>query len=305
MLLNYPLKGYELSDDVESFFHLLCLSAFRFHSHSEMDEEKLGHTLQGMYDHAQIKNGYWVGSSTKLNMMRHGTLPANLNTNCNPGLSGLLDALMRVCHEHYSSLDYSHYAQFAVGDPPVTAPPPQPQPSEPHFNPDILLLYPSESELPPVPPPWNPRIQPTGASRKLDSHAAFKGELVAFIKDRNIWNPELKPGEQDKLDVDLFARIKWQSIKPTAGKSSKLSVEPSRSVTGSGRKRTKSHADALSGFSLEPIEEQPPPAKRSKKSGSRSAAATQAAGPGPTTRSRTLQSRTAASASSSRQSASR
>jgi len=101
-LLRFPLKGNELSDDLESFLHVLSVFALRYHHHGK-DAKDTAIALE-MYDKATYSNGVWTGSSIKFERMEEGKLPFKLRDTTSP-LWTLLTSWATLCREHYASLD--------------------------------------------------------------------------------------------------------------------------------------------------------------------------------------------------------
>ncbi|TCD60312.1 hypothetical protein EIP91_010361 [Steccherinum ochraceum] len=116
LLLNYPLKGNDVADDIEAFMHLLIVFGLRYHDHtSSRKPDGLRNTLS-VYDECTYVDGYWVGSETKLTNIQAGVLPCRL-TDTEAGKDGfrsLLEGLAQACKTHYGSLDWQDLKRYAL-----------------------------------------------------------------------------------------------------------------------------------------------------------------------------------------------
>ena len=111
-LLKYPLKPNEISDDIESFFHLLVLYSLRFHRH-DLEVDEVRGILEGEYDSATYSHGYWTGGGAKWRRLVNGVLPCIPEDA--PVFAKLLKRLFRVCQQHYASLAQDQkLAQYAL-----------------------------------------------------------------------------------------------------------------------------------------------------------------------------------------------
>ena len=94
-----------MSDDIESFYHILALFALRFHKHSLTGQpDEIKDILEGQYDKAVVRNGFWLGSHKKRNQIKLGELPAPLATR--DRFSRLLQYLVSMCKKHYELQDH-------------------------------------------------------------------------------------------------------------------------------------------------------------------------------------------------------
>ncbi|KAH8100038.1 hypothetical protein BXZ70DRAFT_973311, partial [Cristinia sonorae] len=172
-LVNFLLKGNEVSDDIESFFHLLVLFALRFHC-PHLDTEDVKGVLTGVYDKSSIRKGFWIGSLSKLQSVCAGTLPFVMKPNS--PLASLLDALIAICKEHYASLDLDDLAKrYGIPEDPengpsgVGAPPPD--------LPRIPLTKYQRYATAPEPIPEVPQVAASKHHPLLNDHKAF-GEAL-------------------------------------------------------------------------------------------------------------------------------
>ncbi|KAL4243859.1 EKC/KEOPS complex subunit BUD32 [Abortiporus biennis] len=70
LLLKYPSKQHELSDDLESFIHVLHWFCLQFHVHNLRPSYQLSDTLSSVYFEARPQAGYDKGGDTKLRNMQ-------------------------------------------------------------------------------------------------------------------------------------------------------------------------------------------------------------------------------------------
>ncbi|CAL1710619.1 unnamed protein product [Somion occarium] len=108
LLLNYPKKPYELSDDLESFVHVINLQNLRFRKHDKTSNDgklkfKLSKLLYDVYQESTIVDGFHVGSEYKLQQMQNGIPPYKLLEASS--MLNLVTRLMEMCKEHYAALD--------------------------------------------------------------------------------------------------------------------------------------------------------------------------------------------------------
>ncbi|KAH8100024.1 hypothetical protein BXZ70DRAFT_939991 [Cristinia sonorae] len=110
-LLNFPLKPHELADDIEAFYHLLCLYAYRFHS--PMSELNVANIVKTVYDTCEIVQGYWLGSMVKYTNMEKGVHPE-----VDGPFGQLLGQIAEIVKEHYAGLDHA-LEQYALPHPAI------------------------------------------------------------------------------------------------------------------------------------------------------------------------------------------
>lgn len=104
LLLQYPRKPNSVSDDLESFYHVLALFALRFHKHKQTGKPKnIKSILVADYDKVSMQDGYWVGSDRKSDNIKLGKLPSPLTTR--DRFSHLLKHLVGICKTHYEAQD--------------------------------------------------------------------------------------------------------------------------------------------------------------------------------------------------------
>ncbi|KAH8100095.1 hypothetical protein BXZ70DRAFT_205562 [Cristinia sonorae] len=200
-LLNFPLKPHELADDIEAFYHLLCLHAYRFHSH-KMDAIDIGIIVDSVYDTCKIDQGYWLGSVVKY---------VNMETGVHPKMHGpfgqILEQIAKIVKEHYAALG-DVLEQYAIPRPVIPlAKQASGSTHKIHLSQnntkarrDIAAAFidPHESPEDNVPPP------PPPARPLLATHSA-----LFSILSKNVLDDETGPwAANDKLE-DKFALINW------------------------------------------------------------------------------------------------
>ena len=108
MLLKFPKKRYRVADDLESFVHLLCWFAIRFHKHSASPTPGMEHDLHRLvtkYEmHGIDQDGNDRGGDDKFQAMCKGYLGFTLDTDLCPTFGKVLDDLMGICKEHYAAI---------------------------------------------------------------------------------------------------------------------------------------------------------------------------------------------------------
>ncbi len=108
LVVYYPAKSYELSDDLESFVHVLVIQLLRYHKHS------MTRTPSSLYKHVMHKylstdgvTGYQTGQPTKITHMQDGRVSDVLlrKKDNSPPFLDLLTSLVLLCQRHYQLLD--------------------------------------------------------------------------------------------------------------------------------------------------------------------------------------------------------
>ncbi|KAJ3477492.1 hypothetical protein NLI96_g10425 [Meripilus lineatus] len=106
LLLQNPGKPHQVSDDIESFVHVINWLAFRFH----IDWGSRGFTgfpasLQHFAEYMRNEKGVDMGGGAKLVNIRHGQPGFDPSFVTEPALGTLVESLADLCKEHYSSPD--------------------------------------------------------------------------------------------------------------------------------------------------------------------------------------------------------
>ncbi|KAJ3481126.1 hypothetical protein NLI96_g7879 [Meripilus lineatus] len=106
MLLKNPAKPHHVSDDIESFIHVINWLTFRFHI-DWTDEKFAGfpNALQHFIDHHRDEKGVDVGGGAKFTNLTSGSPGFVVDLVKSPALRTLVGLLVDMCKEHYSSPD--------------------------------------------------------------------------------------------------------------------------------------------------------------------------------------------------------
>lgn len=198
ILLNYPKRPQQLSDDLESFVHLINWLTLRFHIPCQRIEELSGHLYLTYEISTPSEDGYDIGSITKLKNMRKGDPGFLLGVVQSQILQQLVEDLAEMCKEHYSSLDLEKDLKpFACKEriPEVRSAPNIDRPSLPRFF-----------DPKPTPPPHHRIHNP----RKplLDNHDRI---LELFVNALSVPNDVWKGESEDRLE-DQFARLSRKAL---------------------------------------------------------------------------------------------
>ncbi|GJE97883.1 hypothetical protein PsYK624_141050 [Phanerochaete sordida] len=158
LLLRYPKKPQDLSDDLEAFVNTVTCLALRFHRHTKSlnyppgvsgDELRalngtnsslMSHVHTYFYQEEQLPGGYWKGGEAKMNVLVHGTnLPIELlpDKDGPVPLAGLIADLFALLREHYETIDFEDMKRYdvAIERPEQFAPPPRLEPPAGHAAP--------------------------------------------------------------------------------------------------------------------------------------------------------------------------
>ncbi|KAF9800849.1 hypothetical protein IEO21_10280 [Rhodonia placenta] len=102
MLLQYPIKLRQVSDDLESFVHILHWTILMWYEHSLSGlSSELRHLVSRTYDEFETFVDYDTGGFHIFNYMLLGKLPfANLSSK---PLERLTNKLAGICEEHYNA----------------------------------------------------------------------------------------------------------------------------------------------------------------------------------------------------------
>ncbi|KAM5535264.1 hypothetical protein V8D89_011070 [Ganoderma adspersum] len=104
-----PDQRHELSDDLESFVHVLNYCAVKYLPNDlSYDDYRVASFISSMYDHVRIVDGVETGSITKLQRLIENKPFVELQNPTEHPLSPLLHALSKLCSRHY------HHIQFPL-----------------------------------------------------------------------------------------------------------------------------------------------------------------------------------------------
>lgn len=105
LLLNFPKKPLQLSDDLESFIHVLYWLTIRFQVH--WPHPANAWSIVDAYEEARrTDDGYDVGSWQKLSNMQQGTPGFHLALVKSKPLASLIRKLSQLCKAHHASLNW-------------------------------------------------------------------------------------------------------------------------------------------------------------------------------------------------------
>ncbi|KAL4245053.1 hypothetical protein ABKN59_010107 [Abortiporus biennis] len=109
LLLNFSAKRNEVSDDLESFVHLVNWFALDHHQHNYVNSrEDFAIFIEHMYkagSRSQSQNGLIMGNPAKLMSMQSGIAEFMLPRS--PVLQELIKALMKLAKDHYATVDFA------------------------------------------------------------------------------------------------------------------------------------------------------------------------------------------------------
>ncbi|OBZ73679.1 hypothetical protein A0H81_06481 [Grifola frondosa] len=110
LLLKFPQKQHEVSDDLESFIHVINWLSFWYHKNNYTDEPvDLGDQLYNLYDQCRhIPDGCDTGGNGKFVQMKSGDPPMKLEGPSQAHWE-LLRSLASLAKEHYESLSVSQW----------------------------------------------------------------------------------------------------------------------------------------------------------------------------------------------------
>ncbi|KAI0833457.1 hypothetical protein BC628DRAFT_1498844 [Trametes gibbosa] len=271
--LQYPYKPIELSDDLESFYHLLTYNILRFYRHSmtkstttaqlmspfQNDSESAlaQHVWNYHYAHIRGDGGHPdTGGMHKWDKLNYPHPPFRLLDVESP-LNRLLEDIHKLCFKHYQTVhkqDLDKYSPFSTA-PTATAKKPFVLPAVDLDEYDIDDMA---SELPESPPTTSATI-----TEVKEDHAPLESPLIDHARMNSAFLSILRPKKHDTLNLDLDDKIDDQFVNLPSFigvANKKSSATRTKSSVGSGSHRSRSTSDNGS-------DEQPNP-KRQKTEGS-------------------------------------
>ncbi|KAI0791359.1 hypothetical protein C8Q75DRAFT_876430 [Abortiporus biennis] len=106
LLLNFPTKRHEVSDDLESFIHIVNWFALDHHENSLADNsEDFTYFIKRMYEAGYQNPKDTKNKPAKLISMKTGKVEFTLPSS--PGLMELITALMSLAEKHYATVDFA------------------------------------------------------------------------------------------------------------------------------------------------------------------------------------------------------
>ncbi|KAI0079059.1 hypothetical protein K474DRAFT_724620 [Panus rudis PR-1116 ss-1] len=193
--LAYPGKPWELADDLESFAHLINWNALRFHDHNIRPDQMAGHLsdrYQSCIYNEDIKA--WTGCPQKINDVINGSpgfvLDTDPTTDQPTNLATLIDELMKLCQQHFQSLDKATLAKYS-------APKVQPAPSTKNITaavPRRAIVTKHSRSVQRKPKPTLPREE--------KPESPFKTHEMILAKFERVCNLDGWPTLPDKKEFD-------------------------------------------------------------------------------------------------------
>ena len=216
--MRFPLKPYELADDIESFVHILYYLVFRFQY--TFETPTLEQDVTRFYSHKGVSvddytgNQVHVGGNNKYTHMRKGISPANCADNAT--LDGLLETVAALCKQHYKTIDEKKLQRLYSTQSIQSSQSPEPEPAL-----DLRL-----AGLPCAPDAGSstannqacatsvgPTSAPSAAARPFDSHDA----LISIFESYGVRFPRGSwPPADAKKAKDLFKALNLHSQKDNA-----------------------------------------------------------------------------------------
>ncbi|GBE81228.1 hypothetical protein SCP_0309550 [Sparassis crispa] len=114
LLLKYPNKPNDVSDDLESFVHIVHWLALKYHRHN-LSGRRLQRHVESTYDSCDLTlSGHYVGGDQKFQELKAGLVQFTVSRN--PALNELLLSLLDMCRKHYAAVDYDALNALGGGD---------------------------------------------------------------------------------------------------------------------------------------------------------------------------------------------
>lgn len=113
---KYPTKPYEVSDDIESFVHVLIWCATRYLDHT-YSENSAGHAtfIHDTFVACEYSSdGTYVGCSGKWKIIESGKLPFTFPDEYK--FQTVLSQVLKVCRLHYEYVDHKKLTPYLPSD---------------------------------------------------------------------------------------------------------------------------------------------------------------------------------------------
>ena len=122
LALQYPLKEISLSDDLESFVHIIKWFALRYHQHSVRDTIRdnvensstehicliLSLHMQATYFQDVLSRGFHIGGAAKIDSFKRKEPEFELDPDqASPAFDKLVRELHALCFEHYQLVNWA------------------------------------------------------------------------------------------------------------------------------------------------------------------------------------------------------
>lgn len=160
LLQQNPRKLCAVSDDMESFVHVVKWLALKYHKHGCMPS-LLESYVFNVYEDFALEKGTYIGCSAKLNEMQHALWSYRLESG-EQSLEHLIIQLLGLCKEHYAAVEAD-----ILPCPPLPSGPP------------VHLMIPFLSQDQRDQPGWQPVLQQAFTEPKevhrppLETHAGI------------------------------------------------------------------------------------------------------------------------------------
>ncbi|KAI0823794.1 hypothetical protein BC628DRAFT_479327 [Trametes gibbosa] len=222
--LQYPYKPIELSDDLESLYHLLTYNILRFYRHSmtkstttaqlmspfQNDSESAlaQHVWNYYYAHIRgISGDPDTGGMIKWMALRSAEPPFHLLDVESP-LNRLLEDVHKLCFKHYQTVhkqDLDKYSPFLAQTAPTTV-------AEDAFVPHVS--EPDEYDIDDVAsePPESPPTTSATITEVKEDHAPLESPLIDHARMNSAFLSILLPKKCDTLNWDLDDKIDDQFV---------------------------------------------------------------------------------------------
>lgn len=190
LLLRCPQKPHQVSDDVESFVHVINWLTLRFQVFST--PEGIDYALTMYEEYRRNEQGFDVGGSIKSRKLKNGNLDFDLDMIQPPALKAAVQRLLVMCKEHYSSPEVVKALSDAELQPEPLALSPTPDENEDNEVPAPQEEYPRHACQDPV------ETAPVGGKPLMDGHREIQGILYAMLTgstDPTLWQG-VKFGDQ-------------------------------------------------------------------------------------------------------------
>ncbi|KAK7687780.1 hypothetical protein QCA50_008999 [Cerrena zonata] len=231
---KYPKKPFEVSDDIESFVHVLIWCGVRYLPHSKTDTPNhLPLFMKGTFiTCCQSRDGFYYGCDSKWSMVKNGTIPFEFPTE--PKFGMVLSRLLRVCERHYNGLRLQDLEKYLPsGQAGENSLPPQASSNTTRKG--ILYVHNSEFDKVDDDDSDDDLLQPISNSlppKPLSTHNRIARILLEVIKDGTDW-PETRDMTIDHLATGWDVTLTAGNSKLAGTESQSLKRSRPPSVTGS------------------------------------------------------------------------
>ncbi|KAF8645974.1 hypothetical protein AX16_007459 [Volvariella volvacea WC 439] len=220
----YPLKPYALSDEIESFIHVLTWLLRYFPVDPEIP---LPLVLQSFFEgpgqiELGLPDGHKINASSraKITWMRRGAPPFEVHRLPSPAFGRLVLTLFQLCKEHYDDLDLDGPAGMARYRPqPKPLDPDLPHTSQPQGEPRVWSTEYTVPHYPHSPgPPTPPPTPPFQVGRQpLKDHSAVMSVFQHAVRHSGEW---ISGDNKDHEDAFEYSGMEYD-----------LELKPQRSST--------------------------------------------------------------------------